>query len=359
MSKNKLNESDASEEAKKKGLEYLSFGRYGKNGKVTHKVVNNKLEPVDKNDRLTKVRNKAAAKGINQATIDKDLKGAEDILNKHKSSHPKSSLGAPVDKHDRQKGFPTYGSSNINKQFKDILDKSLDSSNENKNRLTDISINNLMKSPKIKNNVPKLNNYIDQKTNDFIKKYENNQDENNKNDLLDNIFFILRIRDRVKEIEEKINNEKYSTEPSSERPDDQYQEPEDLGYHNNPGRYGPDENIKEDVDPNDPKLTKYFLLKFKSPEYERFEQATRKILRDKFNGDDNKMLNWIRNQLEQVQKSNPDEGTITNDLCGMQNVLLLKKAFKIFKGLKTESPYLDAEYQEVHDDQGNPDPKYQ
>ena len=41
-----LNESDASEEAKRKGLEYLSFGRYGKDGKVTHKVVNGKLQPV-------------------------------------------------------------------------------------------------------------------------------------------------------------------------------------------------------------------------------------------------------------------------------------------------------------------------
>lgn len=43
-----LNESDASEEAKKKGLDYLSFGRYGKDGKVTHKVVNGKLQPVIK-----------------------------------------------------------------------------------------------------------------------------------------------------------------------------------------------------------------------------------------------------------------------------------------------------------------------
>lgn len=324
MTKNKLNESDASEEAKRKGLEYLSFGRYGKNGKVTHKVVNNKLEPVDKNDRFTKVRDKALAKGlakgIDQTTIDKDLKGAEDILNKYKSSHPK--LGNnPLEPNGWL--HPDEEPRVVEPEKKEtwVIRKTLSRPlNARERRFGEL----------------------------LPTKFSNPEDAKKA------------AADLTKQGNGKLRFTPVPVlEPSSERPDDQYQEPEDLGYHNNPGRYGPDENIKEDVDPNDPKLTKYFSLKFKSPEYERFEQATRKILRDKFNGDDNKMLNWIRSQLEQVQKSNPNEGTITNDLCGMKNVLLLKKAYRMFKGLKTESPYLDAEYQEVHDDQGNPDPKYQ
>jgi hypothetical protein len=36
-------ESKASEDAKKLGLDYMSFGRWGKNGKVTHKTKNGKL----------------------------------------------------------------------------------------------------------------------------------------------------------------------------------------------------------------------------------------------------------------------------------------------------------------------------
>jgi len=39
-------ESQASDAAKKQGLEYMSFGRWGKDGKVTHKTVNGKLQPV-------------------------------------------------------------------------------------------------------------------------------------------------------------------------------------------------------------------------------------------------------------------------------------------------------------------------
>ena len=41
-----LEESQASKEAKAKGLEYMSFGRYGKKGKVTHKVDKGKLVPI-------------------------------------------------------------------------------------------------------------------------------------------------------------------------------------------------------------------------------------------------------------------------------------------------------------------------
>jgi hypothetical protein len=42
-----LDESDASEEAKRLGLDHMSFGRYGKDGKVTHTSQNGKLVPVD------------------------------------------------------------------------------------------------------------------------------------------------------------------------------------------------------------------------------------------------------------------------------------------------------------------------
>ena len=41
-----LEESQASKEAKAKGLEYLSFGRYGKSGKQTHAVENGRLVPI-------------------------------------------------------------------------------------------------------------------------------------------------------------------------------------------------------------------------------------------------------------------------------------------------------------------------
>jgi len=42
-----LTEADAGEEAKRMGLDYLSFGRYGKDGKVTHKSQDGKLVPID------------------------------------------------------------------------------------------------------------------------------------------------------------------------------------------------------------------------------------------------------------------------------------------------------------------------
>lgn len=45
-----LNESKASEQAEKMGLEYMNFGRFGKNGKVTHKEVGDKLVPTHSDD---------------------------------------------------------------------------------------------------------------------------------------------------------------------------------------------------------------------------------------------------------------------------------------------------------------------
>ena len=49
MSEEKLNEDeDVTDKARSMGLTYMSFGRYGKNGKVTHKNVNGVLQPTDK-----------------------------------------------------------------------------------------------------------------------------------------------------------------------------------------------------------------------------------------------------------------------------------------------------------------------
>jgi predicted DNA binding CopG/RHH family protein len=45
-----LNESDASDKAKSLGLDYMSFGRYGKGGKVTHKSVGGSLQALSKKD---------------------------------------------------------------------------------------------------------------------------------------------------------------------------------------------------------------------------------------------------------------------------------------------------------------------
>jgi hypothetical protein len=42
-----LNESEASDKAKAMGLDYMKFGRYGKDGKVTHKTVGDTLQKVD------------------------------------------------------------------------------------------------------------------------------------------------------------------------------------------------------------------------------------------------------------------------------------------------------------------------
>jgi hypothetical protein len=39
---------DVADDAKRQGLEYMSFGRYGKDGKVTHRSVDGKLQPIGK-----------------------------------------------------------------------------------------------------------------------------------------------------------------------------------------------------------------------------------------------------------------------------------------------------------------------
>ena len=46
-----IGESQASDKAKAMGLEYMSFGRYGKDGKVTHKSIGGQLTAVDKDEK--------------------------------------------------------------------------------------------------------------------------------------------------------------------------------------------------------------------------------------------------------------------------------------------------------------------
>ena len=49
-----LDESDASDKAKGMGLTYMKFGRYGKDGKVTHKSIGGNLTAVDKDEKPIK-----------------------------------------------------------------------------------------------------------------------------------------------------------------------------------------------------------------------------------------------------------------------------------------------------------------
>ena len=49
-----LNESAASDKAKAMGLDYMKFGRYGKDGKVTHKNIGGNFTAVDKDEKPIK-----------------------------------------------------------------------------------------------------------------------------------------------------------------------------------------------------------------------------------------------------------------------------------------------------------------
>ena len=49
-----MRESEAGDKAKSLGLDYLSFGRYGKDGKVTHKSIGGTLTGVDINEKPIK-----------------------------------------------------------------------------------------------------------------------------------------------------------------------------------------------------------------------------------------------------------------------------------------------------------------
>jgi hypothetical protein len=55
-------ESQASDDAKRQGLEYYGFGRYGKDGKTTHHVVDGKLQPVKGSDTKTPTKPSATKK---------------------------------------------------------------------------------------------------------------------------------------------------------------------------------------------------------------------------------------------------------------------------------------------------------
>ena len=75
-------ESNAAEQARKLGLQYFGFGRYGKNGKVTHHSVHDKLvqDPTHADqERMAKMANKVTASGASGSVPKKKVK--EDIDN--------------------------------------------------------------------------------------------------------------------------------------------------------------------------------------------------------------------------------------------------------------------------------------
>src|SRR5210317_43976 len=63
-----LDESAASEKAKAMGLRHVSFGRYGKGGKVTHRSVGDTLQKVGKGDTGTSDKPKSASKDISKSS---------------------------------------------------------------------------------------------------------------------------------------------------------------------------------------------------------------------------------------------------------------------------------------------------
>ena len=83
-----LDESDASDKAKGMGLTYMKFGRYGKDGKVTHKSIGGNLTAVDKDGKP-----KDEPKDEPKSTGDKDVDDVNKSLAKaradKKASEPK------------------------------------------------------------------------------------------------------------------------------------------------------------------------------------------------------------------------------------------------------------------------------
>src|SRR6056300_1714938 len=63
-----ITESAASDKAKALGLKYMSFGRYGKGGKVTHKSVGGNLQKVGKGDTGTSDKPKSSSKDISKSS---------------------------------------------------------------------------------------------------------------------------------------------------------------------------------------------------------------------------------------------------------------------------------------------------
>ena len=75
---NIIKESEIGDKAKSMGLDYMSFGRYGKKGKVTHKSIGGKLTAVGKDEKpidepkKSKSDDKSSSK-IDKAALQKDL----------------------------------------------------------------------------------------------------------------------------------------------------------------------------------------------------------------------------------------------------------------------------------------------
>jgi hypothetical protein len=93
-----LEESKAGEEAKRLGLDYMSFGRYGKDGKVTHKSQGGKLVPVKAgSEKPTKsTKNKVQKTKIKKSTPSKNK--AKKILPIRKLNAIAKAVDKKVDK---------------------------------------------------------------------------------------------------------------------------------------------------------------------------------------------------------------------------------------------------------------------
>lgn len=97
-------ESDASKQAKKLGLTYYGFGRYGKDGETTHKSINGKLTkvPEDNFDYTTMQRIAAKIPGTKSHKKEKDFDKAykdtliyfRDMLKKDPDALPAGGLTA-------------------------------------------------------------------------------------------------------------------------------------------------------------------------------------------------------------------------------------------------------------------------
>ena len=78
-----IRESDASDKAKSMGLDYMSFGRYGKKGKVTHKNIGGNLTAVDKDEKPIKEpepKSDEPKKSVEPKTADDNNAKSQQIL---------------------------------------------------------------------------------------------------------------------------------------------------------------------------------------------------------------------------------------------------------------------------------------
>ena len=76
-----IRESDASDKAKSMGLDYMSFGRYGKKGKVTHKNIGGNLTAVDKDEKpIKEPKSDEPKKSVEPKTADDSNAKSQQIL---------------------------------------------------------------------------------------------------------------------------------------------------------------------------------------------------------------------------------------------------------------------------------------